>query len=351
MRLASAVASALIGLLLLTAGVVPAGGASDVIRPGASQDRHTTDDRPRTSQRLKTWRGSVGVIRRAVRKAHRGAPLPRPTNPRLGRQLDHDRAGLGRCDYGSPHDDDGGPLCERGDRSADRSLVVLGDSHALHWVPALERYSDQHGWSTYYLAKEACTAALVANGDPKQKRPTEPWAACVDFRDWALRQVARLQPELVVISTSVPAGGVFTSDGYADSPGEIAGPYRKGFHRLFSRLARTTDAQVVLLRDVPARAPGTQPDRCYRERGNRMRDCLSPRDAQRSRAELVRASVQVAHRRDVQVADPTGFFCWRKQCPVALTSGMLPYRNRSHITRTYARRLATPLARLLRLDR
>lgn len=333
-------------LVLTTLGTAPAGVADAAPRPtvvGASPDEG------RLAARGTTRSGRIAAVRQAVRKARNGAALPRPTTPRLGRQLDRDRADLGRCNYGAPHDNPGGRLCRRGDRSGDRTLVLLGDSHARHWVPGLERYAKQHGWRAYYLAKQACTAAIVANGNPRERRPSEPWAACQQFRSWALDQVARLQPEVVVISTSTPAGGIFTQQGYADTPKQLLAPYRRGMTRLFRQLQRTTDARVVLLKDVPARKAGTDPEPCYRKRGNRMRHCLSPRDVQKSRVRLVNSTVKVAHREGVEVADPTGFFCWQRRCPVALPNGMLPYRNRSHITRAYARRLAAPLARLLRL--
>src|SRR5690606_29876795 len=152
-------------LVLTTLGTAPATGTVGAVERSHLGPRTSPDDGARLAARATTRHGRIAAVRRAVRKARDGAALPRPTTPRLGRQLDRDRADLGRCNYGAPHDNPGGRLCRRGARSGDRTLVLLGDSHARHWVPGLERYARQHGWRAYYLAKQACTAAIVANGN------------------------------------------------------------------------------------------------------------------------------------------------------------------------------------------
>lgn len=316
----------------------------------------TTGASPAGGTAPDTARASSGVVERAVtrvttavERGRAGRDLPRKTIPALGTELNNDRANLGNCDYSEPHDDAGGDLCERGDRSASRSLVVLGDSHGKHWIPGIEAYADKHGWSTYYLVKEQCTASIVKNGDPDEARPTEPWKACQDFRDWTISAIADLQPKVVIVSTSTPTKGVFTDAGYSTDPRKNLKPYRAGFTKLFGKIADVSDARIVLLRDVPARKPGTDPEKCWKRRGNDLGDCLSPVDSQRTRVALIDASVDAAKRAGVQVSDPTRFFCARGVCPVVLPNGVLPYRNVSHITATYARRLAEPLAKILKL--
>ena len=289
------------------------------------------------------------VVSAAVRRAQNDAALPPTTSPALGSDLAKSRADLGQCQYGEPHNDEGGILCERGDRGSSRTLVVLGDSHGRHWVPGLEKYATSHGWSAYFLVKEQCTAAIVANGDPAQARPTAPWAACQKFREWALEVTQQLDPDVVIISTSTPTKGVFTSEGFKNTPESILGPYREGTRKLVTRLADTTDARIVMLRDVPARKIGTDPEPCFKKASNDQGDCLSPRDVQESRVRLISASVRAAKGAGAQIADPTLFFCWHGQCPVVVGPGLLPYRNTSHITVEYSRHLAPALGELLQL--
>ncbi|CAN5625113.1 hypothetical protein BH11ACT8_BH11ACT8_19500 [soil metagenome] len=319
-----------------TSGVVTASAASAAPAAPTARRQPTPASRARTAVRV------------AVQKARRGAPIPTRTTPPLDK-LNGSRTNLGACDYGKNHDNSGGRLCKRGDKSAKRSVVVIGDSHGKHWVPAVEKAADRYGWASYYLVKEQCTASMVANGDPAQAHPTEPWAACQDFRDFAVQSVKDLQADLVIISTSIPTKGVFTDKGYIRNQKQMVGPYKQGFRKLFHQLKQVTDGRIVRLRDVPGRKPKSDPLNCFRKRGNTLRDCLSPEKSQAGRVRLVDASVQVAKASGVHVADPTSFFCWDGVCPAAVGKGLLPYRNTGHITVDYSKRLTGAIAQLVRM--
>lgn len=336
------VALAAVLLLLVTAVLSLAGSGT----AGSATAPATTT----VSAKAKQPRADAAraAVRAAVLKARRGAPIPRKTTPPLS-ALNGSRTDLGDCDYGKRHDDAGGRLCPRGDRTADRVLVVMGDSHGKHWVAGLQKAAKKLGWTAYYLVKEQCTASVVANGDPDEARPTKPWAACQDFRDFAIRSVDELDADLVIVSTSTPTKGVFTDDGYVNNQKDLVAPFKAGFRTLFKRLRQGTDGRLVLLRDVPARKAKTDPLNCFRKRGNDLGDCLSPENSQAGRMRLVDASVAAAKAADVAVVDPTSFFCWDGECPALVGKGMLPYRNTSHITVDYSARLSGALAELLRL--
>ncbi len=338
--------------LLVAAACLAVTGAA--LTTGAAGAGHTATTAATTTggvqgpaRQMQPAAAARAAVRTAVREARRGAPLPQGSTPALS-QLSGSRSDLGSCDYGKVHDDAGGRLCERGDASATRSLVVLGDSHGKHWVPGIETAAERHGWRSHYLVKEQCTASWVANGDPAQERPAAPWAACQQFREFSVQAVADLDPDLVVVSTSIPTRGVFTDDGYRTGQADLVVPYRQGFRELFDRLRAVTDARIVLLRDIPARRPGTDPLTCFGSQ-HTLRDCLSPQDSQAGRVKLVDASVAAARAAGVRVVDPTGYFCWDGDCPAALRSGLLPYRNVSHMTVDYSRHLAEALTQELRL--
>lgn len=340
---------AVVAALLLAATYlffVASSGAADSAASDTTATSTTTAAARATVSRAAVARHAV---RTAVRRARAGAPVPTRTTPAL-RDLSASRADLGRCDYGKHHHDAGGQLCPRGDTSADRVLVVIGDSHGKHWVPGLQKAARRHGWTAYYLVKEQCTASVVANGDPAEAHPTKPWAACQDFRDFAIATVDDLDADLVIVSTSTPTKGVFTDHGYVTDPHGLIAPYKAGFRTLFTRLRQGTDGRIMLLRDVPARKPKSDPLPCFRTRGNDLGDCLSPQDSQATRVALVDASVAAARAAGVTVVDPTRFFCWDGVCPASIGTGLLPYRNTSHITVDYSAHLAGALAEVLDLS-
>ena len=40
-------------------------------------------------------------------------------------------------------------------------MVLVGDSHMRHWIPALERIATRNGYRAYYFVLQGCTPALV----------------------------------------------------------------------------------------------------------------------------------------------------------------------------------------------
>jgi hypothetical protein len=330
-------------LIGLTAYVVVDGtsGSSASTPSGTSGVQPVAADRAAPTARPRGW--AVDSVRASVERARAGAPLPRHPVPSVGRRLSGETAGLGRCDYGVPHTNAGGLLCVRGDRTADRTLVVLGDSHARHWVPAFQEIAHRDHYRVYYLVKQQCTAAMVPNGDPADPTSTQPWQACADFRTWAVRTIGRLDPDVVVVSTSVPTRGLALPRGFITKPRGMTRAFARGFTELWTRLHAVTDARLVLLRDVPARAPGTAPQACFHAPHATLATCLSREDAPSlgARVALTDISVRTARRNGVDVVDPTRWFCWDGVCP-GVIGHYLPYRNAGHLTVEYARHLADP---------
>ena len=342
----SATGAVLVVLLGLLAACSGASGQDE--DPASSGSSAEVDPEALTAQHAQALAESTATVEAAVEQAEADAPLPSTTVPTLGDDLLYSRADLGECDYGD-YDTSSGELCPRGDTDADRTFVVLGDSHGRHWAPALDQVAEADGWTAYYLVKQQCTASIVDVGDPRDAAPTQPWAACADFRDWALDQVAELDPDVVIVSTSPPVNGVFTNRGFTREAGAMAQPYRNGFDDLFAQIADVTDARTVLLEDIPVRAAGTEAEVCLTQDTNTQADCLSPEDADPATVQLTAASVRAAEASDVETVDPAPLVCFQGSCPGVIDGDILPYRGRNHLTVEYVDTLASPLASLLGL--
>jgi len=275
-------------------------------------------------------------VRRAVMAARAHHAIPSSLTPALDTLAD-DRADVGECYYGDPSPD---ILCRRGDPHATRTLVVLGDSHGRMWIPAFERIGRTKGWAAYYLVKPQCTAAHVLVG----KLPGgEPWPECSDFHTWAAAKVAELEPELAVVATSLPGNGVYVDGKHVTDDAAVAAEYKKGMRRLFRALLPNA-GRVVLLADVPQRQ--ADPGPCLRNADNDLGDCLAVPNAQS--AFITRKSIEAAGQVGVPVVDPTKWTCWDGVCPAVIGS-TVSYRDRGHLTTTYARQLAEPVARALEI--
>ena len=277
---------------------------------------------------------TVALVQASVVAARRHHAIPKDLHPTLA-DLRDDRPDVTGCNY-----TEAGlrTLCARGDTDADRTVVVLGDSHGLMWVPAVERIAQHSGWRAYYLVKPNCTAADVVVAD---SGGTDPWADCSDFRQWAFDQIADLHPDLVIVS-STGSHAIATDDGPV-RPGRAgrSAALREGFTATLERLVPLAD-RVVLLRDVP-RAED-EPGPCLTEGGADLGSCdFTPVGL---RVQETDAAQDAAVATDVEVIDPTRWLCWRDECP-AVIGDYLPYRDRDHLTTDYAAELGDDLGRAL----
>ncbi len=166
---------------------------------------------------------------------------------------------------------------------------------------------------------------VVRNGDPAEAHPSKPWKACQDFREFALQSVADLDADLVVVSTSMPDQGRVHRPRLRQQPEGHGRALQAGLPHALPQLRQATDGRVVLLRDVPARKPKSDPLTASASRATPLRDCLSPQDIQTGRVKLIDASVPAARRPEhVQVADPTSWLLLDGDCPASVGKACSP---------------------------
>jgi hypothetical protein len=277
----------------------------------------------------------IGLVQASVRAAVAERRIPRELRPEL-RELKDDRADLGDCEYVGTWD----RLCPAGDQEGEKTLVVLGNSHGRHWIPALDRITEKAGWKAYYLVKSQCTPARVrmVRGGGR----TKPWKGCLEFNAWAEERIRELDPDLVVVSTSGAPNVEVDGEVVRDADGIVA-ELGKGFERLFADLQPLT-RRLVLLEDVPRRE--VSPERCLAEKGAHLGSCLSGTAERADR--VTRSSIEAAEAAGVEVVPTRQWFCDDGRCP-AVVADMVPQRDEGHVTTTYARSLATPLGRALGL--
>jgi peptidoglycan/LPS O-acetylase OafA/YrhL len=280
---------------------------------------------------------TVALVQASVIAARHHMAIPSKLEPDILTVRD-DEPDLGACNY----EKDSRELCPRGDPTADRSIVLFGNSHARMWVPAFDRIGKELGYTTYYFVKPNCAASLVTVGELVPGSP--PWPECDDFRSWALDQVASLHPALVVVASSGPNPVLYDDAGNKVPKDGIDAAVQAGYVDLFTRLSTTSD-RAVLLRDVPKSEE--LPDECLTEKGNDLGDCLfTPLAASVNDANI---SVAAAEQTGTEVVDPTPWVCWDGSCP-AVVGDTLPYRDRGHLTTVYAAGLGDELEMALALS-
>jgi peptidoglycan/LPS O-acetylase OafA/YrhL len=271
------------------------------------------------------------LVRASVTAAKDKRAVPSNLTPDL-LDLRDSIADVGDCDY----EHNVRTLCPHGD--GDRTVVVIGDSHARAWIPAFNRIIDAGGWTAYYLVKPQCTAAhlTIASLDSH-----EPFTDCSHFQDWVVDQVRQLSPDLVVVASSPPVNGVFDGDHRVTSVEDIVPLLRAGYDDLFRQLAQYTD-RVALIRDVP-KSP-EDPATCLSSGSPSLGDCMFE-PVERSTV-LGDVAVGSARASGIEVVDPTPWLCYQGECPIVI-GGTLSYRDTDHITTEYAANLWAELGNAL----
>lgn len=225
------------------------------------------------------------------------------------------------------------PRCAYGPRDPRRRVVLFGDSHAMHYFPALRPLLRERRWKLVVLTKGGCPPMLAV----KRLEDGEP-TPCSRWRRSALRRIERRPPDLAIVGGSINYG-IAGPDGEPvaeeDRQAVLESSYAKVLHRI-----RRTGARRIVMRDVP-RAPFDVPS-CVKEFLDRPRRCAFDLPAGHRRNFDTRA----ARATGARIVDMTGTICRERRCR-AVVKRSLVYRNGSHLTAPFARVLRGPMARAM----
>ena len=221
----------------------------------------------------------------------------------------------GACVYGDPK------------ASADRTVVLFGDSHVEQWFPAVNRMAIQKHWRVVTWTKAACPAARLTVFNPALNRD---YTECDQWRADTIARIRALRPALVVVgqsenvaSSSVPPAA------FAAATVETLTELREGGH-----------SKVVYVQDIPI--PGSDLPGCVAAHLNDVRPCTFARNAAYTYPDRHRAIAPALRKAGVRFVDPVEWFCSKTRCG-AVVGNVLVYRNDSHMTVPYSRWLAPAL--------
>jgi peptidoglycan/LPS O-acetylase OafA/YrhL len=225
--------------------------------------------------------------------------------------------------------------CRYGDLTAPRTAVVVGDSMATSWLPALRAVLDPREWSVHVLTRNQCP--LPRTGFWRE-RPAERFTACDEHKDWAFARVRALRPDLVLASNSTTMLDHQTGEPSGDARFPT---WRAGMTRTLEQLVPYAGRVVVL--SPPPRAGNLQS--CV-TRLSRPADCTT--DVPADWRDLRAAERAAARAAGAEHVDVEALFCAAGRCPGVVGSTPV-YTDGRHLTAAYARRLAPQLGRLLAL--
>ena len=235
------------------------------------------------------------------------------------------------------HSPTSSPPCVFGDASSFTTVVLLGDSHAAQWFPALQSLADRYRWRLVVRTKAGCPAPDVTILNRSLKRA---YAECDTWRSGVLAEMARTKPALVVASGTRTDSLVDRSTGSKIDPGRAGAEWKAGWNRTLASLSGA-GVPVAVLRDTPW--PGTDVAVCVSKHLSDPSSCDVSRDALDSPAYDVALAAGHAGAHGV---DLSNVICDPDRCP-STQGRYLVYRDSNHLTATFSAALAPYLYRKL----
>ncbi|MDQ6642477.1 MAG: acyltransferase, partial [Actinomycetota bacterium] len=219
--------------------------------------------------------------------------------------------------------------CTFGNTHAPVRVVLVGNSHAGEWLPALEALARQKNWRIDTFLANRCASAEVP-----QTFANPSWSAsCMSWTTRTVQAIAASHPNLVVMTNRVSVPAV----GYTFATTLPA--YQRGYAKVLKTWQRA-GVNVLVLHDTPS--PGASIPDCLAQHQPNYTACDGTPSKWITKEPAAKAVAALAYQR-IMFADLNNHICGPRRC-TAVTGGVVTYFDASHLTATYATTLAPYLA-------
>ena len=218
--------------------------------------------------------------------------------------------------------------CVFGDASARRTVVLIGDSHAAQWFPALSELSVREHFRLISWTKSGCPFALgVHIFLPAIGRD---YSECLAWQTAVVQELRSMpRPALIMVGrTSTYLPQVLSADGGTQGTQQAGRIWGAGMMKSVIAL-RHLAGRVVVLRDTP-HAPFNVPA-CISWDPRTASRCSFPRPAGGHSDDAEYAAERKAGVPAEIYGNPTPAVCPSAVCP-AVFAGEITYRDDNHLT-------------------
>ncbi len=220
-------------------------------------------------------------------------------------------------------------------------MLLLGDSHTMHWIPAFDAAADDAGLRLAVRWRHGCPAAKVNVEQPAERGP------CGDFQAESLRVVDDLQPDAVVVSQAqIYADRMQHADGSRMTEDEVRSTWASANDELFAHLTAVAPS-VVAVKDNPQL--DVDPLECLTRPLTGLGDCsMSRAEAEESNGDLPAISAGIWKKYGVKTWDGVwSQTCDDRTCSVGDISHPV-YRDFHHLSVQYVTTRVPSVERMLR---
>ena len=219
--------------------------------------------------------------------------------------------------------------CAYGDTDSDTTVVLMGDSHAAQWFPALEPIAAERGWKLLVRTKSSCTPADISVYNTVTDSA---YPGCDEWRDSVFAEIEEIEPAMVVLS------GEDTPE-LPDSEDDSPERWGRAWTDTVDRIAAAA-GQTVTLTDTPRSPSGDPIPECVALHEQEVQECVMDRAEAIDDSGNRVAGIAAQQEAGATVVETVGWFCYGGECPV-ITGNTLVYRDSHHMSTPYARSLTT----------
>lgn len=206
-------------------------------------------------------------------------------------------------------------------------IALLGDSHAVHWVPTLQVIAEYAGARVTVITKSAC-----AINDLSERFELQQYQACTEWSEKAISRLLELNPDIAIFAHSRSSLSKIRK-----SRDESAVAVAASLSRIWNKL-EGAGVRVFAIRDTPSFSEDVP-------------DCLAAAAAEECRVSRARMDARldplvlaVKASPGVKLMDLTGAICDDDYC-YGVVGNVVAWRDAHHMTETFARTLAPEMSR------
>lgn len=227
-----------------------------------------------------------------------------------------------------------GKLCEYGNPNGKLTIALVGDSHAMHYAPALEALAKKHDWRLLVIVKVACPI-----GDFPLWRDGAIRGDCDWWRSNMTKWVLQEKPAFVV-----------TSGGLTGVYGQLPPVERqvKGFREIFNKFI-ANGTKIIAIKDNPLmkyhKGKWMDVPPCLYYYRKDIKKCFRPRELT---LDSMTDTMMLAAdgMKGVATINLTQYFCTKDECPPVI-GNVVVYRDQHHLTETFVNTLTPYLEKEL----
>lgn len=229
-------------------------------------------------------------------------------------------------------------MCTYGDKAAQTTIVMVGDSKMAQWQGALDALGKREHWRIVAMTKNHCpfTDAMTVTGEGQVQR---------DCRDWGrsvLGIIKKMKPDAVLTSQrykmALPSGKTSLDD-------RTTAAMQSGLESYWSQLVDAKIPLVVVLDNpVPITAPVYE---CVAKHLKDLTSCSFDRSegTRQSAAPVQMAAAEQVP--GVSVVDMAPDICPDGTKCAAVIGNVMVYRQGTHLTASYVQTLTASLGKRL----